>query len=169
MIPFFIDVDGVQTDGTVSYPSRERRFSVRDGHGFQIIREKTNIIPTIISGETDDSIVHRCWKLNTTDEHLGVGDKYKYINENPVLSKLIGNGYIAISDDIPDIKLLQKATLAFCPADAEDEVKAVDGIIVLTKKGGEGCVREAINMILTQPLIRELLPDLVIRRVRQIT
>jgi YrbI family 3-deoxy-D-manno-octulosonate 8-phosphate phosphatase len=158
-----VDADGVMTDGTVSYPNKERWFSVRDGHGFQLLKERTNIVPFIMSGENDQSIKHRANKLQITCS-LGVGNKYaeiawlveaKFIHEHPTK-------YIAISDDVPDLELLQNATLAFCPADAEDEVKSIDGIIVLAKKGGEGCVREAINIILTQPWIQELFPELVI-------
>lgn len=150
-ISMICDVDGVMTDGTVWYPSRERLFHVRDGHGFQLLRERTNITPVIMSGEDDMSIVNRAKKLGV-DYWLGVPDKHQFIRG---VYSLTG-GYIAISDDIPDKELLENATIAFCPADAEDEIKAIDGIIVLNKKGGEGCVREAINMILTQPWIHAL-------------
>lgn len=150
MIPFLIDADGTQTDGTVIYPGMGRKFNLRDGHGIGILRNRTNVTPVIISGEDDQSIRDRGRKLDVVCV-LGVRDKYKFVSE-----QLLESIYIAISDDIPDLELLKNATLAFCPADAEEQVKAVDGIIVLTKKGGEGCVREAINMILTQPWIKEL-------------
>jgi YrbI family 3-deoxy-D-manno-octulosonate 8-phosphate phosphatase len=164
VIPFIIDCDGVMTDGTVSYPDMGRRFNLRDGHGIQLIQEQTNIKPIIMSGEDDQSILKRCKKLGA-DYYLGVGDKYNFIkNINGTVFETdvdLSNGYIAISDDIPDKELLENATLAFCPADAEDEIKAIDGIIVLSKNGGSGCVREAINMILTQPWIQELFKDVL--------
>ena len=47
-----------------------------------------------------------------------------------------------------DLDLLQHAGVAACPANAVDVVKAVPGIIHLTKKGGEGAIREIAEMIL---------------------
>lgn len=162
MIPLILDVDGCMTDGTVSYPSKERRFNLRDGHGLELLQKRTNIVPFIMSGEADAGITRRAEKLGIKC-YLGVKNKYTHMSYDERLRKVKlannGSGYIAISDDIPDKELLENATLAFCPADAEDEIKAIDGIIVLSKNGGRGCVREAINMILTQPWINELFKD----------
>lgn len=157
MIPFLIDVDGTQTNGTVAYPNMERCFNLRDGHGIGMLRDKTNIAPIIISGESDQSIRDRGYKLNVVCV-LGVANKYKFVSD-----ELLESTYIAISDDVPDKELLENATLAFCPADAEDEIKAIDGIIVLTKKGGEGCVREAVNMLLSDRFLQSKLPGLIVK------
>lgn len=158
MIPFLIDVDGVLCDG-VYYPSMERKYNLKDGHGIGILKKSTNIKPIILSGERDESIVSRSNKLRI-DRHVGVEDKLNYIVNLHIWGEMgLDNGYIAIGDDVQDIPLLDRATLAFCPADAHDDVKKVDGIIVLKKRGGEGCVREAIDMILTQPLIQHLFKD----------
>ena len=75
---FVIDVDGVMTNGTVSYPKRERLFNVRDGHGIQLLRERTNINPVVMTGEKDMGIVTRCKKLNIP-YYLDVRDKYKLL------------------------------------------------------------------------------------------
>lgn len=160
MIPFILDCDGVMTDGTVSYPDMGRRFNLRDGHGIELLKKHTNIVPYVMSGEGDQSIVLRCAKLGVIG-HLSSSNKYRQMSYDDTLFEAKKSGmYIAISDDVPDKELLENATLAFCPADAEDEIKAIDGIIVLSKNGGSGCVREAINMILTQPWIHNLFPSL---------
>ena len=154
-IPLFCDVDGTLTDGTVSYPSRERRYHLRDGHSFELLKKHTNIIPHVISGEDDISIVSRFDKLRVS-VNVGVPNKYQFVRG----VYWINDGYIAISDDIPDMELLEKATIAFCPADAEEEIKNIDGIIVLSRKGGDGCFREAVNMILSDKYIQSKLPNL---------
>ena len=161
MIPFIIDCDGTLTDGTVSYPSMERRFHLRDGHGIQLIEKRTNITPIIMTGEWDDSIRKRCERLGVI-YYLDVHNKYDLLvsGGSPGLSR---GKYIAISDDTPDLELLQNATVAFCPADAHSEVlRLVDrheNGIILTRKGGDACVREAIDFLLTQARIKMIFKD----------
>jgi 3-deoxy-D-manno-octulosonate 8-phosphate phosphatase (KDO 8-P phosphatase) len=49
-----------------------------------------------------------------------------------------------IGDDINDLEVMHNIGFKSCPADAVEVVKkAVD--LVLTKRGGEGCVREFID------------------------
>jgi N-acylneuraminate cytidylyltransferase len=55
-----------------------------------------------------------------------------------------------IGDDVNCLDLLSRVGFPACPADAVARVKAVPGIRVMTKKGGEGAVREYIDEILTQ-------------------
>ena len=38
--------------------------------------------------------------------------------------------------------------MAACPTDAEEEIKQIQNIKVMSKKGGEGAVREFINRII---------------------
>ena len=59
--------------------------------------------------------------------------------------ELIDSHYIG--DDINDIELLSEVGFAACPADVCAEVKAVAGIQVMQRKGGEGCVREVVDNI----------------------
>jgi 3-deoxy-D-manno-octulosonate 8-phosphate phosphatase KdsC-like HAD superfamily phosphatase len=47
-------------------------------------------------------------------------------------------------------ELLSSVGLAACPADAMDEIKNIPGIIQLKKKGGEGCVREFVELIMSK-------------------
>lgn len=53
-----------------------------------------------------------------------------------------------IGDDINCVELLLNVGLAACPVDAQAKVKSIPGIKIMTKKGGEGCVREFIEMII---------------------
>jgi 3-deoxy-D-manno-octulosonate 8-phosphate phosphatase KdsC-like HAD superfamily phosphatase len=149
---WYFDVDGVMTDGRVSYPSLERLFSVRDGHGLSIIDRNTNIYVVMMSGEGDESIELRATKLNVPFHRSK--DKYGFVKQHyPRLP------YIAISDDIMDIPLLQNAIIAFCPNDAEPEVinviKNHPHGHVLSRKGGQHCVREAIDYLLNNKYLQD--------------
>jgi YrbI family 3-deoxy-D-manno-octulosonate 8-phosphate phosphatase len=57
-----------------------------------------------------------------------------------------------IGDDINDLEIMKNVGLAVCPSNAVNSVKSICQII-LSKKGGEGCVREFIdNFLLKNPL-----------------
>lgn len=54
-----------------------------------------------------------------------------------------------IGDDLPDLECLKNVGLSLCPNDAVKEVlEHVD--IILSKNGGEGCVREFCDMLLKE-------------------
>ena len=53
-----------------------------------------------------------------------------------------------IGDDVNCVELLSRVGLAACPADACAKVKGIHGINVMTRKGGEGCVREFSETII---------------------
>ena len=78
------------------------------------------------------------------------------LNGNYKLIVRGGNNYIhptaIIGDDVNDLEIIKTVGFAACPSDAMDIVKTnVD--VILSKKGGEGCVREFIDSyLLKQPL-----------------
>jgi len=49
-----------------------------------------------------------------------------------------------VGDDVNDLEVMRAVGLAACPADAARGVASVCHI-ALTKKGGEGCVRELLE------------------------
>ena len=55
-----------------------------------------------------------------------------------------------IGDDVNCVELLSAVGYAACPSDACAIVKERPGIIVMIKKGGEGCVREFVETIIEQ-------------------
>ena len=57
-----------------------------------------------------------------------------------------------IGDDVNCVELLSEVGYAACPSDACDRVKDILGIVVMTRKGGDGCVREFAERILTHPM-----------------
>jgi len=57
-----------------------------------------------------------------------------------------------IGDDVNDMEVMKKIGFTACPADAMATVKS-QADVILTKKGGEGCVREFIDAyLLKKPL-----------------
>jgi YrbI family 3-deoxy-D-manno-octulosonate 8-phosphate phosphatase len=59
-----------------------------------------------------------------------------------------------VGDDVNDLEMIRKVGFSACPIDAVNQVKTnVD--IILSKKGGEGCVREFIDSYLLKEPVTE--------------
>ena len=144
-----MDVDGVLTDGGMYY-SKEgdvlKKFNVKDGMGIVLLREN-GIIPVIITQEDSKIVLKRAEKLKVEEVYVGIMDKLQVIRELAHKYNLSPNEMAYIGDDLNDLAALKEVGLSFAPNDATPEVKQVVHH-VLSRKGGEGAVREAIAFIL---------------------
>ena len=149
---FLSDVDGTLTDAGMYYSESGeelKKFNTRDGKGFELLK-KTGIKVGIITSE-DTTIVERRAKKMKLDylfqglEHKGKLDVALKICRNEAIS-LEEIAYIG--DDVNCIELLESVGLAACPSDSVLKVKNISNINVMTKKGGEGAVREFSEIIL---------------------
>lgn len=147
------DIDGVMTDGGV-YLNRKgeeiKKFNVKDGHGFRLLKNLGIKIAIITSGKSD---IHtfRFLKKNIKVDYLIENEynKFQVLNQICELENLSLDQVAYIGDDIIDEDCLKNVGLAVCPNDANEKVKKLHNIFVLNKKGGEGCVRELIDLLLS--------------------
>ncbi len=149
---FLCDVDGTLTDGGMYYSESGdelKKFNTRDGMGFQLLRE-AGIKTGIITSENTKIVENRTKKLKIDylSQSKRNGGKIAAAQEICDELRISWDEVAYIGDDINCFELLSKVGLAACPADACDKVKTISGIHVLTKKGGEGCVREFVSCIL---------------------
>ena len=149
---FLTDVDGVLTDGGMYYSETGdelKKFNTRDGMGFHLLREagiKTGIITT----ENTQIVERRAAKLKVDYVYQGKNTGGKLQTAMEICRKegitLAEAAYIG--DDINCYDLLCNVGMAACPADAVEKIKTIPNIKILRKKGGEGVVREFIEIIL---------------------
>ncbi|TDB63513.1 HAD-IIIA family hydrolase [Arundinibacter roseus] len=149
---FLTDVDGVLTDGGMYYTESGdefKKFNTRDGMAFEILR-KAGIKTGIITSENTQMVARRAAKIKADYLYQGQRDGGKLAAALEICEKegLTIQQVAYIGDDLNCISLLEKAGLAACPADAVEAVKNVPGIMLLYKKGGEGCVREFAERII---------------------
>ncbi len=152
---FLTDVDGVMTDAGMYYSTsgeEMKKFNTHDGMGMMLLKEagiKTGILTT-----EDTSIVERRAKKLKVDflyQGVGFGGKLAAAKEICVKEGISLQEIAYIGDDINCIELLSAVGLAACPANATRKVKAIPGIIQLSRSGGDGAIREFIeNHILTE-------------------
>lgn len=149
---FLTDVDGVQTDAGMYYfnsGEEAKRFNAHDGMGLQILR-RTGVKTGFITSEATPLVENRFKKLKLDYLEQGRSREGKLQAALEICEKEgISMEQVAyIGDDVNCLDLLQQVGWAACPQNATREVKAVPGITILSKKGGEGCVREFIDLIM---------------------
>jgi len=146
-----LDVDGVLTDGSLTYSSEgqdRKTFSVRDGLGLKLLLE-AGVQVGVISGRTSEAVAARCADLGVRSELviLGSKDKVADLDRLEELLDVVDLEVAAMGDDLPDLPLLERSAFTACPADAAPEVMAACDL-VCGASGGRGAVREFIELIL---------------------
>lgn len=146
---FITDVDGVLTDGRIVLGNNGEElkfFHVHDGKGIQLAHE-AGIATAIITGRESKLVERRAEELSIKEVHQNIKDKIKVFND--VLDKynVTAEEVAYIGDDVNDLEILERVGLSFTPANGVKKVKEVVDYIT-TKEGGQGAVREAIELIL---------------------
>ena len=149
---FISDVDGVLTDGGMYYSENGdelKKFNTRDGMAFQILREN-GIKTAIITSEDTKIVDNRAKKLKIDFCLQGKrkGGKLGAAKEICTELGLSLDETAYVGDDINCKEILKNVGFPFCPNDAQDEIKAIPGIIILSKIGGDGVIREIVNGVL---------------------
>ena len=144
-----LDVDGVLTDGAVVLhgdSTESKRFHIRDGIAM-VWAQRSGITVGLLSARYSPTTAQRAAQLGITLVHQGVASKidtYDQIVGDMVLSD---TEVAYMGDDIVDLAVIGRVGLAAAPADAVAEVRLrVDFVSV--HRGGEGAVREFIELIL---------------------
>jgi YrbI family 3-deoxy-D-manno-octulosonate 8-phosphate phosphatase len=146
---FAMDVDGVLTDAGMYYGESGdewKKFNTRDGMGIKLL-QRAGIITAIVTQERTKLVARRAEKLTIPEVHQGVMDKLSLVREMAERHGLSLDQVAYIGDDVNDLETLKAVGFSATPADGMPGVAAeVD--YVCSKKGGEGAVREIIEMIL---------------------
>lgn len=150
----FLDVDGSLTDGGI-YKTNSgdefKKFDVKDGFGIQEwLRIGKKI--AIITGKSSKIVENRAKELKIPYFFQGVKDKFQKAREILELENLDFSNAAAIGDDLNDMKLLNAVKISFKPADALSSIKAD---ITLSKNGGNGAVREMIEILVDRENLRD--------------
>ena len=144
---FGCDVDGTLTDAGMYYTENGdelKKFNTRDGMGIKLLRE-SGIITLIITSENTKIVENRAKKLKVDYLYQGVQNKLEVIEELLKKLNIDKSEFAYIGDDINDKEILEFAGLKACPNDAMEIIKNIDNILIMSKKGGEGTVREFID------------------------
>lgn len=144
-----LDVDGVMTDGGLTYSEsgeEMRRFDIKDGAGIYM-GIKAGLEVGILSGKTSTAVKKRADELGMRRVVQGAFDKSNALQEMLADGAYLLSEVAYMGDDMLDLPAMRAAGLSACPADAHAEVLA-RADYVCERPGGHGAVRELIDLIL---------------------
>ncbi len=161
-----MDVDGVLTDGGIYHGSEGvelKRFHVQDGMGITLAI-RSGIIPVIITVRESEAVRRRAEDLKIDEVHQGVVRKWE------CLAEILGRHGISpeetayVGDDLVDLPVMCRVGFPIAVANASEEVKR-EAKGVTARRGGDGAVREAVEMILQhegkwEEIVNDLLTEL---------
>jgi len=145
-----MDVDGVMTDGKITYTSdgqEVKSFNIKDGLGIKRA-QASGIETAIITGRTSPMVERRARELGIAHLVQGREDKLAALSDLVDQMNLSLNQVAYIGDDLPDMAAIESVRLGACPADAATEVKSKANW-VSTRAGGDGCVRELCDLLVS--------------------
>ena len=146
-----LDVDGVLTDSSLFYGKDGealKRFNVRDGQGIKLA-QSYDIGIAIISARDCNIVKSRFTELGVKHIYQGCYDKAKKIKELSNEMNIPVTEIAYIGDDILDVPPLEIVGLPICPKNAHPS-PLTKAKLVTELNGGEGCVREIIDLILKE-------------------
>jgi len=146
-----LDVDGVLTDGGITYGGADielKRFDIQDGMGISLA-VKAGLTVGILTGRTSPMVERRARELSIRVIKQGFLNKLEGWNEILREEKLEPAQVASIGDDVQDLPVLWRAGVSAAPANAVAEVRSqVD--YVCQRSGGHGAVRELIDLLLEE-------------------
>lgn len=145
-----LDIDGVMTDAGMFFTENGdqfKKYNAKDGMAIRAL-DKHNIQAGIISsGFKLNMVKDRADLLKIQHVYVGRDHKIDILNDWCAKLDITLDQVAIIGDDINDLTVMKEVGFSACPSDAVLVVKeTVD--LVLSTKGGEGCVREFIDFYL---------------------
>ena len=148
-----LDVDGVLTDNGVfiGAASGERvefkRFDIQDGLGLALLR-LAGLEVAVVSGRVSDATGLRMKELGIAEVVQDDGAR-----KLPALRRILASrgldwaAVCYVGDDLADVPVMRRVGVPIAVQNAVPEVKAL-ARFVTERRGGDGAVREAIEMLL---------------------
>ncbi|MEP6756482.1 MAG: HAD hydrolase family protein [Chthonomonadales bacterium] len=144
-----LDVDGVLTDGVITYGSdgsETKSFHINDGLGIQLARH-AGLIIAWITGRESSAVNRRAEELKIHHLFTGIANKSIPLAQLMATYEFTAKNIAYMGDDLNDLPALSLAGVKFAPANAVPEILAHADFVTI-KSGGSGAVREMCDTIL---------------------
>jgi len=144
-----LDVDGVLTRGEIIYDSQGRDlkiFNVKDGLGVFLL-SKLGIKTILLSAKNSPVLKRRAKDMRVVEVIGGILPKESVLGRIKRKYKVKEEEICFIGDDWIDLGVIEKVGVSVAVPDAPLAVKRAAKYIT-KKNGGEGAVREVVDLIL---------------------
>ena len=144
-----LDVDGVLTDGRVTFGSEGetiKTFCVQDGCAIKLWQRSGGKV-AILSGRTCEAVSRRAAELGIEWVQTGVADK-RSAYEAILASAGCDDVDVAyLGDDLPDLGPMSRCGLPVAVANAAPAVKRASRYVT-RRRGGDGAIAEVVEFLL---------------------
>ncbi len=144
-----LDVDGVLTDGSITYLSgggEAKTFNTQDGLGIKLLQE-SGVAVGIITARTSEAVERRARDLQFAHVFQGKQDKLTVYESILKETGLRPPQTAYMGDDLMDLPILNRVGFAAAPANAVAEIRR--RVHYTTEhSGGRGAVREVCDLIM---------------------
>lgn len=150
-----LDIDGVLTDGGMYYTESGdefKKFDTKDGLAIKTLTKKGFNVGFISAGKNKNLIESRAKLLGVQHCYVGFEPKLSILDAWLKEMGLEYRNVLYVGDDLVDLDIFNAGVLSACPADAVKVIKD-NAKIILSKKGGKGCVRELVDNYLSSFMI----------------
>jgi 3-deoxy-D-manno-octulosonate 8-phosphate phosphatase (KDO 8-P phosphatase) len=144
-----LDVDGVLTDGTITYSDsgeQVKNFNACDGLGLRLLMQ-AGIKVGIITGRESKALGFRCKNLGITLLFAGIKDKANVLEQISSSTGVAIEKMAYAGDDLIDLPVMKRVGVSISVANACPEVKDRSDWVT-TRSGGHGAVREICEGLL---------------------
>ncbi len=151
-----LDVDGTMTDSRITYSENGdeiKSFNVKDGLAIASWRKLGRQV-AIITGRSSNIVARRAKELRIEHFYQGIENKKEVLEVLLEKLDLTMENVAAIGDDLNDLQMLKAANISFVPRDASAYVDKM-ATVILSKKGGNGAVREMIEYLIKKEGLEE--------------
>lgn len=144
-----LDVDGVLTKGEIIYDDRggeSKIFNVKDGLGVFLL-SKAGIKTIFLSAQNSPVLKKRAVNMKVAEVIGGFLPKENALGQIKKKYKVKEEEICFMGDDLIDLGMIKKVGLGVAVSDAALAVRKAAHYVTV-KKGGEGAVREVVDLII---------------------
>jgi 3-deoxy-D-manno-octulosonate 8-phosphate phosphatase (KDO 8-P phosphatase) len=146
---FIFGIDGVLTDGKLLLLDNGewlRQMHIKDGVALSIaVQERYRVCALTDYGS--EAIKIRLQALGVSEFFFEVRNRLAIMEQFAINHELSLSQFLYVGYDLPDLEAMKASGVAICPQDAAPEIKNI-AHYVTSSTGGQGCVREAVEMVL---------------------
>lgn len=150
------DCDGVLTDGHINYDNNEietKHFSALDGLGLSLLHQ-SSIEFAVITGRESRLLSRRCKDLRITRLYQNINNKLAQTTQLLHEMDLNWSNVAYIGDDWNDYPVAKLCAFFVAPVNSMPDFQ-LKADYVTVRRGGDGAVREMIELILKEQGIYE--------------
>ena len=144
-----LDVDGVLTDGGISFDENgveHKTFDSQDGVGIKLL-QLSDIEVAVITARSTNSVAHRLKGLGVKHYYHGILDKSIALKELTKKLSIEMSESAYVGDDVIDLPAMTRVGFPIAVANAHSFVKE-NALMITNNSGGSGAVREVCDFLL---------------------